>query len=104
MRPGVLGENVTTRGLDLLALPEGTRLRLGAQAVVEITGLRNPCRQIEAFQPGLLAAVLDKDADGQVVRKAGVMAVVIAGGDVHPGDPIAVEFPAGERRPLRSVG
>lgn len=104
VRPGVLGENVTTRGLDLLALPEGTRLRLGAQAVVEITGLRNPCRQIEAFQPGLLAAVLDKDADGQVVRKAGVMAVVIAGGDVHPGDPIAVEFPAGERRPLRSVG
>lgn len=102
--PGQLGENVTTRGVDLLALPEGTRLRLGAQAVIEITGLRHPCRQIEAFQPGLLAAVLDKDAAGNLIRKAGVMAVVIAGGDVQPGDPIVVELPAGPHRPLQSVG
>ena len=102
--PGQLGENVTTRGVDLLAQPEGTRLHLGAQAVIEITGLRHPCRKIESFQAGLLAAVLDKDAAGNLIRKAGVMAVVIAGGDVQPGDPIVVELPAGPHRPLQSVG
>ena len=72
---GQLGENVTTRGLDLLALPTGTRLHLGAAAVVEITGLRNPCAQIENFglqqKSGLLAAVLGTDAAGQLVRKSG---------------------------------
>jgi MOSC domain-containing protein YiiM len=104
LQPGALGENITTRGVDLLGLPEGTRLRLGAQAVIEITGLRNPCRQIEAYRPGLLAQVLEKDADGNVIRKSGVMAVVIEGGDVQPGDPIVVELPAGAHRPLRSVG
>ena len=103
LRPGSIGENVTTRGLDLLALPTGTRLRLGAEAVIEITGLRNPCRQIEAFAPGLLQAVLGRDADGNVIRKSGVMAVVITGGDVHAGDAIAVMFPEGEKRPLQPV-
>lgn len=101
--PGDLGENVTTRGLDLLALPTGTRLRLGADAVVEVTGLRNPCAQLDAFQQGLTAAVLDRDAEGRLVRKAGVMAVVMAGGEVRPGDAIAVELPEGERRALRVV-
>lgn len=90
---GDLGENVATRGLDLLALPTGTRLRLGSAALVEITGLRNPCAQIDRFQPGLLAAVLDRDAQGRLVRKAGVMGVVLEGGDVQPGDAIEVLLP-----------
>src|SRR5918997_2231804 len=86
--PGEMGENVTTRGLDLLALPTGARLRLGAGAVVEVTGLRNPCRQLDRFRPGLMAAVLDRDAEGRLVRKAGIMGVVLAGGAVRPGDTI----------------
>ena len=102
VRPGSIGENVTTRGLDILALPTGTRLRLGAQAVIELTGLRNPCRQIEAFAPGLLQAVLG-DADGNLIRKSGVMAIVITGGDVQVGDAIAVTLPDGEPRPLQPV-
>jgi MOSC domain-containing protein YiiM len=91
--PGQLGENVTTRGLDLLALPAGTRLRLG-DAVVQVTGLRNPCTQLDRFAPGLMQAVLGRDANGQLVRKAGIMAVVVAGGVVCPGDRIAIELPA----------
>ena len=101
--PGELGENVTTRGLDLLALPTGTRLRLGAEAVVEVTGLRNPCGQIERWQPGLLAQVLDRDAADRLVRKAGIMAVVLAGGPVRPGDGILVELPPLPHRPLEPV-
>jgi len=101
--PGVIGENVTTRGIDLLGLPTGTRLRLGAEAVIEVTGLRNPCRQLDAFQSGLMAAVLGRDAAGGLVRKTGVMAIVVHGGDVKPGDAIAVELPAGAPRPLEPV-
>jgi hypothetical protein len=101
--PGAIGENVTTRGIDLLGLPTGTRLRLGAEAVVEITGLRNPCRQLDGFQPGLVAAVLGRDGEGRLVRKSGVMAIVIRGGDVQAGDAIAVELPEGDRRPLVPV-
>jgi MOSC domain-containing protein YiiM len=101
--PGAIGENVTTRGIDLLALPAGTRLRLGADAVVEITGLRNPCSQLDDFQPGLMAAVLGRDTAGRLVRKSGVMSIVLAGGDVRPGDVIAVELPAGVSRPLEPV-
>jgi len=100
---GAMGENVTTRGLALLALPTGTRLRLGATAAVEVTGLRNPCGQLDGVRPGLMKATLDRDADGRLVRKAGVMAVVIAGGPVRPGDAIAVERPAGPHRPLEPV-
>jgi MOSC domain-containing protein YiiM len=103
VRPGAIGENVTTRGLDLLALPTGALLHLGAEAVIKITGLRNPCRQIDAYQTGLTAAVLGRDSEGRVVRKAGIMAIVIRGGDVKAGDAIAVEFPAGERRALLPV-
>lgn len=91
--PGVIGENVTTTGLDLLALPRGTRLRLGAEAVVEVTGLRNPCAQLDGFQKGLTVALLGRDADGGLVRKAGVMAIVVAGGAVGAGDPIEVDLP-----------
>lgn len=101
--PGDMGENVTTRGVDLLALPTGSRLRLGATAVVEVTGLRNPCSQIDKFQPGLTSAVLDRDDQGHLVRKAGVMAVVLEGGEVRAGDAIAVELPAAPHRPLLPV-
>lgn len=101
--PGVMGENVTTRGLDLLALPTGARLHLGESAVVEVTGLRNPCAQLDGIQPGLMAATLDLDPDGHLIRKAGVMAIVLTAGPVRPGDPIRVEAPAGLRRPLQPV-
>jgi MOSC domain-containing protein YiiM len=101
--PGEMGENITTRGLDLLGLPAGARLRLGPDAVVEITGLRNPCLQLDGIQPGLMEAVLDRAEDGSLVRKAGVMAVVLAGGEVRPGDAIEVEWPERERRPLEPV-
>jgi MOSC domain-containing protein YiiM len=100
---GQMGENVTTRGVDLLGLPTGTRLRLGDAAIVEITGLRNPCAQLDAFQSGLMAATLDRDEQGNLVRKAGVMGVVIAGGQVRPGDPIAVELPPSPHRALGPV-
>lgn len=91
--PGQMGENITTRGLDLLALPTGTRLRLGAQAIVEVTGLRNPCNQLNGIEPGLMDATLDRDAEGNLIRKAGVMGIVLVGGDVRPGDEIWVEVP-----------
>jgi MOSC domain-containing protein YiiM len=100
---GDMGENVTTRGLELLALPTGTVLRIGPAAAVEVTGLRNPCVQLDAFQPGLLPAVLDRAIDGSVVRKAGVMAVVVAGGEVRPHDRIVAELPSGPHRPLQPV-
>jgi MOSC domain len=100
---GQMGENITTRGIDLLALPTGTLLRLGAHAVVEVTGLRNPCTQLDDFQPGLLAAVLGRDEAGNVIRKAGIMGVVVSGGEVRPGDPIAAELPAEPHRPLDRV-
>jgi MOSC domain-containing protein YiiM len=103
VRPGELGENITTSDIDLLALPTGTRLQLGASAVVEITGLRNPCIQIDKFQNGLMAATLDRDVDGHLVRKAGIMAIVIADGDVRPGDAIHIELPDQPHRPLRPV-
>ncbi len=103
VRPADLGENVTTAGIDLLALPAGTRLTLGEHAVVEITGLRNPCIQIDTFQKGLMAATLDHDAEGRLIRKAGVMAMVLAGGEVRPGDAIRVALPAGPHRALAAV-
>jgi MOSC domain-containing protein YiiM len=100
---GELGENVTTSGIDLLGLSAGTRLHLGASAIVEVTGLRNPCVQIDQFQKGLMAATLDKDADGQLIRKTGIMSIVLADGEVHPGDAICVEPPQGPHRPLQPV-
>lgn len=101
--PGDLGENITTRGLDLLSLPTGSVLRLGADALVAITGLRNPCKQIDEFQSGLLRRVAHKRADGTVVRKAGVMGVVVASGVVRPGDAIEVALPPGRPIPLERV-
>lgn len=100
---GDMGENVTTRGIDLLGLPVGARLLLGDSAVVEITGLRNPCSQLDGFQPGLMKAVLGRDEHGRVIRKAGVMAVVVSDGTVRAGDPIEVELPAQPHRALEPV-
>lgn len=101
--PGLMGENITTRGVDLLGLCTGARLRLGDAAVVEITGLRNPCYQLDQLQPGLMAACLGRDAAGRPVRKAGVMGIVLAGGEVRSGDTITVELPDGVRQPLKPV-
>ncbi|MFE0753723.1 MOSC domain-containing protein [Inquilinus sp. NPDC058860] len=101
--PGDLGENVTTRGIDLLGLPTGAKLRLGAEAVVEITGLRNPCSQIDGFRQGLLKLVVGRDEAGNLVRKAGVMGIVLAGGMVRSGDPIGIELPPEPHRPLERV-
>jgi hypothetical protein len=100
---GQMGENVTTSGLDLLALPIGTRLHLGDAAVVEVTGLRNPCAQLDRICPGLMKATLDRDSDGHLIRKAGIMGIVLAGGDVHPGNLIEVKLPPLPHRPLTPV-
>jgi MOSC domain-containing protein YiiM len=100
---GELGENVTTRGIDLLGLPTGARLRLGESVVIEVTGLRNPCVQIDRFQKGLMKAVLGKDEQGNVIRKSGIMAIVLEGGEIRPGDAIRVELPRQPHRPLDVV-
>ena len=101
--PGDLGENVTTEGLDLLRLPVGTSLRLGNEALVILTGLRNPCGQIDAFQRGLLKEVVERTTAGEVIRKAGVMGVVARSGDVRPGDEILVSLPPAPHRNLDRV-
>lgn len=101
--PGDLGENVTTAGIDVLGLATGALLHLGPDAVVQVTGLRNPCVQIDRFQPGLMAACLDRDDEGRLVRKAGIMGIVVHSGEVHAGDAVVVEEPSGPRRPLEPV-
>ena len=101
--PGDLGENITTQGVDLLALPEGTHLRLGETAVIRITGLRNPCWQLDNFRYGLMSSVLDRAPDGTLVRKSGVMAVVVTGGTVAAGDHLVVDLPAAPFRTLKPV-
>lgn len=101
--PGLMGENITTRGVDLLGLARGARLRLGPEALVEVTGLRNPCLQLEGVAEGLMAACLGRGPDGEPVRKAGVMAIVLRGGEVRAGDAIQVTPPAGSPEPLRPV-
>jgi MOSC domain-containing protein YiiM len=101
--PGAMGENITTRGVDLLGLPVGTVLELGAVAAVRLTGLRNPCVQIDDYQQGLLRQMLGRDERGEVVRRAGVMSVVIRGGVVRAGDVIRVLEPAGPLTGLRPV-
>ena len=93
LQPGQMGENVTTAGVDLLGLTVGAKLRLGDDAVVEVTGLRNPCAQLDGIQPGLMKATLDRDDDGNVVLKSGIMGAVVAAGEVRAGDPIGVELP-----------
>jgi MOSC domain-containing protein YiiM len=100
--PGLMGENVTTRGIDLLGLGAGTRLRLGDDAIIEVTGLRNPCSQLDKLRPGLMKATLGRAPDGALIRKCGIMGVVIEGGEVMPGAPILVS-PPNEHRPLAPV-
>ncbi len=100
--PGQMGENITTRGIDLLALPTGTRLHLGNMAVIEITGLRNPCNQLNGLQPGLMAAVLGRDQHGRLIRKAGIMGIVLTGGKVQPNDPVRIELPPDTISSVRS--
>lgn len=101
--PGNLGENITTGGIDLLGLPVGAVLKVGSESLLAVTGLRNPCGQIDNFQDGLLAACRPRAEDGTVMKLAGVMAVVVAGGPVKPGDPIEVSLPPGPHRPLERV-
>ena len=100
---GQMGENITTRGVDLLGLPTGTRLHLGEAAVVKVTGLRNPCAQLDRIQPGLMAATLERSAEGKLIRKAGIMAIVIVAGQVSSGDAIRIELPAQPHQPLAPV-
>lgn len=101
--PGDIGENITTRGIDLLALPAGTLLRLGELALVAVTGLRNPCRQLDRLEAGLMSAVLDRDPNGALIRRAGVMGIVVVGGAVHQGDVITASLPPGPPAPLQPV-
>ncbi len=101
--PGELGENITTRGVDLLALPVGTLLHIGDDVVLTVTGLRNPCLQIDNFQDGLLKRVVGRDDAGNVVRKAGIMSIVTEGGEVRPGDTVKVELPSGPHHALGPV-
>ena len=103
VQPGLIGENITTRGLDLLGLPTGTHLILGPNARVEITGLRKPCYQLDGIQQGLMAATLARDANNRLLRKAGVMGIVLASGVVSPGDTIELEYPSQPHQPLEPV-
>jgi len=100
---GQMGENITTRNVDLLGLPVGTRLHLGTSSVVEVTGLRNPCVQLNSFQSGLMRAVLGRDGSGRLVRKAGIMSIVLVGGQVAVDDHIEIELPPPPHRPLDRV-
>lgn len=100
---GSIGENITTRRIDLLGLPRGARLHLGSTAIVEVTGLRNPCRQLNDYRPGLMQAVLGRDAAGNLIRKAGIMAIVLADGEVAPGDKIRVAMPTEPHERLEAV-
>jgi MOSC domain-containing protein YiiM len=101
--PGALGENITTRGNDLPALPTNAKLHIGDEAVVQVTGLRNHCKQLDDFQAGLMNAVLDRDEQGNLIRKAGIMAIVLASGEVRAGDAIRVELPSMPHQALRPV-
>jgi MOSC domain-containing protein YiiM len=100
---GQMGENITTQGIDLLSLPKGTKMFLGETAMLEITGLRNPCTQLDGLQNGLMNAVLDRDEAGKLIRKAGIMGVVLLGGEVKPGDEVRVELPAEPHERLERV-
>jgi MOSC domain-containing protein YiiM len=103
LSPGSIGENILTQGLDLLRLPPGTRLHIGKTAVVDVTGLRDPCKQLNLYRPGLMAAVLDRDENGNLVRKAGIMGIVHSGGEIRAGDSIVVELPPMPHRSLDRV-
>jgi len=101
--PSAIGENILTEGLPLIELPTGTHLRIGESAIVEITGSRNPCWQLDEFQSGLMKAVLDWDADGRLIRKSGVMGIILEGGEVRQGDDIEVVLPPEPHQLLEPV-
>lgn len=101
--PGLMGENITTRGIDLLRLPQDTVLQIGDNAKIRITGLRTPCRKLDRLERGLMKAVLDKDTDGELLRKAGVMAIVLTGGEIRSGDQIKIELPPEPHKKLMPV-
>lgn len=101
--PGIMGENITTEGIDLLALPRGALLSIGSTAVIEVTGLRNPCKQLDDYQSGLLEAVLERSPSGELVRKAGIMAIVVTGGTIFAGDAISIALPSGPQLKLQRV-
>ena len=101
--PGAIGENILTRGIELLRLPRGTRLHIGETAIVEVTGLRNPCKQLNKYRPGLMAAVLSRDEHGNLIRKAGIMGIVHCDGEVRTGDPVRAEPPLGPHQVLERV-
>ena len=103
VQPGELGENITTSGIDLLALPTGTRLHLGAEAVIELTGLRTPCKQIDGFQPGLMKRLVTGSKTSERPARAGVMSIVLAGGEARSGDAVRVELPPEPWQPLRLI-
>lgn len=103
VNPGTIGENILTQGIDLLALPRNTRLIIGKSTVVRVTGLRNPCAQLDNYQEGLTKACLDRDDTGGLVRKAGIMAVVEEGGTIGINDPISVEYPSKPHEKLDRV-
>ena len=103
VNPGQLGENITSRGIDLLALPTGTILNIGYEVVIELTAFRNPCKQIDEFQEGMLKAVLYKDDEGNLVRKTGVIGIVRSGGEVRPGDTILFNLPPKPHQQLEYV-
>lgn len=93
LKPGEIGENITTQGIDLLALPKDTILNIGASVQIQITGLRNPCSQLDNLKNGLMKAVLDKDENGNLIRKSGIMGIVLEGGEVKIGSQISVKLP-----------
>jgi MOSC domain-containing protein YiiM len=103
VKPGELGENITTNGVDVLSLPTGTKLKFGSTAIVELTGLRNPCYQVNDFQKGMVKAVLDKDEEGNLIRKIGVMGIALVGGDVRPGDEIEIQYPSKPYKKLEYI-
>lgn len=103
IKPGDMGENITTRGIDLLGLPQGTQLAIGEECVIDVMGLRNPCTQLDDLAHGLMAATLGRDSEGRLIRKAGIMAVVRRGGVVKAGDAITITLPVGEARALQPV-
>ncbi len=103
VKPATMGENITTLGIDILALPRDTILQIGPEARLKVTGLRNPCNQLDHYQKGLTAAVLDRDEQGRLVRKAGIMAIVLQSGIVRKGDTIEVHLPLEPHHPLERV-
>lgn len=103
IKAGEMGENITTEGIALLALPRNSILHIGAQVKIQVTGLRNPCDQLNGLQEGLMKAVLDKDKEGNLIRKAGIMGIVIQGGEIILGDPIEVSYPPKPYQALERV-